>query len=140
MKKFAWGICYSTSKCCSTDIVLETLKTFSETWLFCVFQAQVSWLVCCLTLKISSSLGTGRGLYEPLARLKFWKMYHFQYVLVWSGTDVPVSAQPQSTGERCPIRHFEVWLIGKSSLSLTRVLISDSQLTSFSQKYRRFLL
>lgn len=66
MIQFAQGICCSTSKCCSADTVLETLKKFSETWLFWGFRAQVSWHVFCVPLKTSSSLGTERGLYKSL--------------------------------------------------------------------------
>lgn len=134
MKKFAWGICYTTSKCHSREIVLEILKRFSETWLFCVFQDQVSWLVYCHTYfeNIHLSGNKERLLWTP-GMDELLKEVPLSPV-------VPVPAQPQSAGESCPIYHFAAWVTGKSSLSLLRALISDSQLTSFPQKYRLFLL
>lgn len=85
-------IYYSTSKCLNADIVLELLKIFSETCLFWLFQAQILWLGCCVTLKIFISGNRKRQRQTPGAAERYtnspscssisttskssWKMLH----------------------------------------------------------------
>lgn len=131
MKRFAWGICYSTSKCRSADIVLETLETFSETCLVCVFQARVSWLVYCITLKIYSSLEQGRVHMDPWHG---WSLDRFTTSSIGSNISTTWKSwwkMPHMS--LCSLGCWEIFLVPSQTTS-------DSQLTSFPRKYRLFLL
>lgn len=94
------------------DIVLETHKTFSETWLLYAFQAQVSWLEYCVTSKTSISGNRDKTL------CNCWNYERY--------TTFP-SSSSISRVLGCPICLSAACPIGKSFLVQCRTLSCDSQ-------------
>lgn len=101
MRKFTCGIFHSSAKCCSADIVLETLKASSEAWVFCFSSSTFMTSMLCyfeitqLPRNMERLLGVP-GMAEGLKNSPL----------------PPVSAQPPSVGERCPIVTLQLDTLG----------------------------